>query len=250
MHGLPKKKSSARFEGMAPLPAVRAEMSLRAFTNVSVDFACPFLTKQGRGKARFKRYLCLFACMNTRAVHLEMAYGLDTDSFLNAFYRITSRRGFPVQVISDNGTHFVGAKKELRELVNALDKTKVQELTVNRGVVWKFNPPSAPHFNGVHAVLIKAAKQAMFHIMNKADLTDEELMTAIVGAEGLMNSRPITYQSSNVDDAEPLTPNYFLFKQVEGQFAPESVDVEQFKPRVRWRHVQEIVCQFWKRWLR
>ena len=33
-----------------------------------------------------------------------------------------------------------------------------------------------------------------------ADLTDEELMTAIVGAEGLINSRPITYQSSNVDD--------------------------------------------------
>lgn len=245
-----RRKVQPASQVMAPLPAVRAEMSLRAFTNISVDFAGPFLTKQGRGKARFKRYLCLFACMNTRAVHLEMAYGLDTDSFLNAFYRMTSRRGFPVQVISDNGTNFVGAEKELRNLVNALDKTKVQELTVNRGVVWKFNPPSAPHFNGVHEILIKAAKRAMFHVMNKADLTDEELMTAIVGAEGLMNSRPITYQSSNVDDAEPLTPNHFLFNQVGGQFAPESVDVEQFNPRVRWRHVQEIVRQFWKRWLR
>ena len=245
-----RRKVQPASQVMAPLPAVRAEMSLRAFNNISVDFAGPFLTKQGRGKARFKRYLCLFACMNTRAVHLEMAYGLDTDSFLNAFYRMTSRRGFPVQVISDNGTNFVGAEKELRNLVNALDKTKVQELTVNRGVVWKFNPPSAPHFNGVHEILIKAAKRAMFHVMNKADLTDEELMTAIVGAEGLMNSRPITYQSSNVDDAEPLTPNHFLFNQVGGQFAPESVDVEQFNPRVRWRHVQEIVRQFWKRWLR
>ena len=235
---------------MAPLPAVRAQMSLRAFSNISVDFAGPFLTKQGRGKTKFKRYLCLFACMNTPAAHLEMAYGLDTNSFLNAFYRMTARRGFPTQVISDNGTNFVGAERELRELVNALDEKKIQKSTVNRGVIWKFNPPLAPHFNGLHEVLIKAAKRSMVHVLNNADITDEELMTAMVGAEGLMNSRPITYQSSNVDDPEPLTPNHFLFNQVGCQFAPESVDAEPYNSRVRWRHVQEIVHQFWRRWLR
>ena len=57
----------------------------------------------------------------------------------------------------------------------------------------------------------------MFHVMNRADLTDGELTTAIVGAEGLLNSRPITYQSSNVDDDEPLTLNQFLFNEVGGQ---------------------------------
>jgi len=136
-----------------------------------------------------------------------MAHGLDTDSFLHAFYRMTSRRGFPAQ-ISDNGTNFVGAERELRQLANALDKTKIQELTVKRGVVWRFNPPTAPHFNGLHEILIKAAKREMFHVMYRADLTDEELMTAFVGNEGLVNSRPITYQSSNVDDEEPLKPTW------------------------------------------
>ena len=144
--------------------------------------------------------------MNTRAVHLEMAYGLDTNSILNAFYRMTACTGFPTQVISDNGTNFVGAERELRELVNALDEKKIQESTVNRGVVWKFYPPLAPHFNGLQEVLIKAAKRSMVHALNNADLgSDEELMTAMVGAEGLMNSRPITYQSYNVDDPEPYT---------------------------------------------
>ncbi|XP_068697551.1 uncharacterized protein [Montipora foliosa] len=76
---------------MAPLLAVQSQMSLRAFTNISVDFSGPFLVKQGRGKVKLKRYLCFFACMNTRAIHLAMAYGLDTDSF----YKMTSRRGFP-----------------------------------------------------------------------------------------------------------------------------------------------------------
>ena len=112
---------------MAPLPAIRAQMSLRAFSNISVYFADPFLTKQGRGKTKVKRYVCLFASMNTRAVHLEMAYGFDTNSFLHAFYRMTARRGFPTQVISDNDTNFVGAERELGELVNALDEKKIQE---------------------------------------------------------------------------------------------------------------------------
>ena len=115
-------------------------------------------------------------------------------------------------------------------LGNALDKKKIQESTVNRGVVWNFNPPLAPHLNDLREVLIKAAKRSRVDIdvLNNADLTDEELLTAMVGAEGLMNSRPITYP--NVDDPEPLTPNHFLFNQVGGQFALESIDTELYNP--------------------
>ena len=56
---------------------------------------------------RAKQYLCLFTCPVSCAVHLEIAYGLDTDSLLNAFYRMTNRRGPPVEMLSDNGTNFV-----------------------------------------------------------------------------------------------------------------------------------------------
>ncbi|XP_047143903.1 uncharacterized protein LOC124817633 [Hydra vulgaris] len=73
---------------MAPLPAMRFKEPLRAFARIGINFAGPFLTMQGRGKIRQKRYLCLFTCLLSRAVHLEMAYNLDTNSFLNAFYRM------------------------------------------------------------------------------------------------------------------------------------------------------------------
>ena len=43
-----------------------------------------------------------------------MAYGLDTDSFLNAFFRMSRQRGLPQEVMSDNGTNFVGACQELK----------------------------------------------------------------------------------------------------------------------------------------
>lgn len=55
-------------------------------------------------------------------------------------------------------------------------------------------------------------------------MTDEELMTALTGVDALLNSRPLTYQSANLDDDVPLTPNHFLIAHIGGQFAPESVD--------------------------
>ena len=60
--------------------------------------------------------VCLFTCLATRAVHLEMAYALDTDSFLNAFYRMANHRGLPGEILSDNGGNFVGGNKELSDL--------------------------------------------------------------------------------------------------------------------------------------
>jgi len=109
-----RRKASPTKQIMAPLPELRTRKSLRASSHISVDFGGPFMTKQGRGKTRQKRYLCLFTCLETRAVHLEVAYSLDTDSFPNAFFRMTSRRGVPKDVVCDNGTNFVGGGNELK----------------------------------------------------------------------------------------------------------------------------------------
>ena len=35
-----------------------------------------------------------------------------------------------------------------------------------------------------------------------------------------------------------------------GQFAPESVETYTFHPRRRWRKVQDIFSQVWRRWLK
>ena len=51
----------------------------------------------------------------------------------------------------------------------------------------------------------------------------------------LLTSRPLNYQSADPKDDIPLTPNHFLFGQVGGQFAPETVDETKFNPKKRWR---------------
>ena len=244
-----RSRTKPAMQVMAPLPKVRVSLPLRAFGRVSVDYAGPFMTKQGRGKTQHKRYLCLFTCLQTRAVHLELSYALTTDSFLQAYVRFTNRRGVPIDVISDNGTNFVGATNELAQLVKRLDAEAIQRQTADQQTSWRFNPPAAPHFGGVHEALVKSAKRAISAILKNAEVTDEELLSAIVGAEALMNSRPLSYVSADGRDPTPLTPNHFMYGQIGTRFAPAGVDESEFNPRQRWRVVQELVLHFWRRWM-
>ena len=105
---------------------------------------------------------------------------------------MASRRGLPEEIFSDNGTNFKGADNELKSLVLLIDETKVLESVANKCVKWHFNPPFAPHFGGVHESMIKSAQRAIKGIPWNADINDEELMTSIIGAEGLINSPPLT----------------------------------------------------------
>ncbi|KAK0131196.1 hypothetical protein N1851_034101 [Merluccius polli] len=101
---------------MADLPKGRLEADLPPFSNVGVDYFGPFETK--RGRSLVKRYGVIFTCMSSRAVHLEMAHTLDTDSCIDALRRFTSRRGQVTHIRSDNGTNLVGAKKELQNAIS------------------------------------------------------------------------------------------------------------------------------------
>ena len=134
-------------------------LPLRAFSGYVVEFGGPFLTKQGRGKKRAKQYLCPFKCLVSRVVLLEIAYGLDKGSFLNAFYRMTNQRGLPVEMLSDNGTNFVGAEQGLRELTEKFDAEKIVASGSDKEMKWNFTPLLAPHFGRVHGNMIKSAKK-------------------------------------------------------------------------------------------
>jgi hypothetical protein len=146
----------------------------------------------------------------------------------------------------------VGAVNELRDLVVKLNPDRIQQKTNHlfNKVKWHFNPPAAPHFGGVHEAMIKSEKRAIYSVLGNSDIRDEELITAFTAAESLVNSRPLTYQTSDPKDVTPLTPNHFLHGQVGGEVAPESVDYTNFNLRNRWRRVQQLLNQVWTRWLK
>ena len=100
---------------MAALPEQRVRPFQRPFSNTGVDYFGPYNVSIGRRSE--KRYGVLFTCLVTRAIHLELASSLDTDSFLLAFSRFASRRFTPTEVWSDNGTNLRAGERELKECV-------------------------------------------------------------------------------------------------------------------------------------
>ena len=97
---------------MAELPAARLQIYESPFTHTGVDHCGPFMGKHGGSKV--KRYCCIFTCLTTRAVYIELALDLTTDGFLNALRRFTSRRRSVKHLYSDNDTNILGAEKILR----------------------------------------------------------------------------------------------------------------------------------------
>jgi len=78
-------------------------------------------------------------------------------------------------------------QRELQDLVSAIDQDKIQLMTSSKGVSWKWNPPTAPHFGVVFKSTIKSAKQAIFAVLGDAEVNDEELETIFIGVESLLN---------------------------------------------------------------
>ena len=214
-----------------------------------MDYAGPFETKQGRGKTRTKKYLCLFTYLQTRCIHLELAYGLDTDSFLRALDRFVARRGVPDDMWSDNGTNFVRADREIQQLYRSLDEHKVKKHAGKRGMKWHFNPPGAPHFGGVFEALVKLVKRTLYRTLASASLSDEELLTAFCRAEAMINWRPLTPLSSDPKDSPPLTPAHFLIGNIRTELDP-SADGTESTYQKRWRRLQQVSLAFWRRWVK
>lgn len=128
-HVCSRHKAKPASQVTGSLPKIRLKEPHQAFSRVAVDFAAPFITVQGRGLQRAKRYLCLFTCLSCRGIHLEVATYLDANGFLRAFQRLISWRGVPEKVLSDNGTNFIAAEKELKVIFNASDQQLLQSKT-------------------------------------------------------------------------------------------------------------------------
>lgn len=65
--------------------------------------------------------------MSSRAVHLDTAASLTTDSFIGAYRRFIGRRGPVRQLRSDQGTNFVGASNELKAALSEMNQDTLKK---------------------------------------------------------------------------------------------------------------------------
>jgi len=107
---------------MADLPRDRISAA-PPFTYTGVDYFGPFLIKGGRKELR--RYGALFTCLVSRAVHIKVASTLESSLFIQALRRFLARSGPVREIRSDNGTNFVGARKELLQAIDEMDHEEI-----------------------------------------------------------------------------------------------------------------------------
>jgi transposase InsO family protein len=232
---------------MADLPVERLADRTYPFAHTGVDYFGPFEVRFGR--KTFKRWCCLFTCLTTRAVHIEVCHSLDADTCVMAIKRFVARRGQPQTLISDNGTNFVGAHKEFKQCLDNWNKGCIEQSLAQTGIKWKFNPPGAPHFGGVWERLVRSCKKAMFNILGRRRLTDDLLQTTMCLVEQTLNARPLTAVSSDVTDLEAITPNHFLIGRPSVCLPAFWTQPNDTSSRKMYRQAESYADMIWKRWI-
>ena len=231
-----KRKAQTKIHIMADLLIERLGYKQPPFTNTGVDYFGAFLIPNRRSTE--KRWVFLFTCLTTRVVHIEVVPSLDISSCVMGVERFIARLGTPTTIMSDNGTNFVGAQKELLTCVESWNKL-APAVFVQEGIKWKFNSLSAPHHGGSWERLVRSGKRVLIDILGIRRVTDEQSL----------NDRPITAVSSNPLDLEALTPNHFILGQRAASFPSLSFE-EYLDHKKRFARAQSNANAIWTRRMR
>ena len=239
-----------------PLPEFRVRES-PSFSYTAVDFAGPLYVRgQTVANDSAKVWICLFTCCVSRAIHLELVLDMTTATFIRCVKRFAARRGLPRSFLSDNAKTFKGAAKSLKAVC---DHPDMRNYLSNSGIEWNFNLEKAPWWGGLFERLIKSTKRCLRKVVGTARLSYDEMHTAVVEIEAIINSRPLSYIHS--DDLElPLTPSHllvgrrllslpdhltYLELEDDGDFELSTESLQR-----RAKHLSSILNHFWKRWSR
>ena len=222
-------------------------LHFRLLHSVGIDYFGPIHVKVKRSTV--KRYGCVFTCLAIRAVHIEVAHDLSSDSFIQAFTRFVSRRGPPVEVFSDNGTNFKGAESDIKIALERWNQHLIHDQMCECGVTWHFNAPHASHTGGVWERMIRSIRSILRHLLKDQPVNDETLLTFLAEVEKILNDRPLTKTSNSPQDLEALTPNMLLLNRPNKCYPPgELHDADRYSNR--WKQAQYLSNVFWKRWIK
>ncbi|XP_055848210.1 uncharacterized protein LOC129913509 [Episyrphus balteatus] len=247
-----KHRAATTQQLMGALPAPRVNLT-RPFTHVGIDYAGPIQLKMSthRNAKHYKGYFCIFVCMATKAIHIEVVSDLTSMAFIAALKRFVSRRGLCSDIYSDCGTNFKGGKVKLdRDLEQAIKEAapNIANYLSTLNINWHFNPPAAPHHGGLWEAGVKSIKYHLRRVLGTTVCTFEELATLLAQIEACLNSRPLCALRNDIDDLAVLTPGHFLIGQALNAIPEPDLTASNSSFNQRWKHVQQMNQHFWKRW--
>ena len=97
--------------------------------------------------------------------------------------------------------------------------------------------------------MIRTVRKVLSDILDmNTRLTDDILHTLHCELESIVNGRPLTKLSDDIDDPSVLTPNPVLLLR-EGPITPPEGFSQGGIRRRRWRQAQFLADVFWRRWV-
>lgn len=150
----------------------------------------------------------------------------------------------------DNGTNFVGAKKEIYLSQNFLASDNISQYLASKGIEWRFNCPANPEAGGAWERLVQSVKRVLRVTLHEEAPQVETLRTMLNEAANIVNSRPLTHLQLEPEDVEPITPNHFLVGGPNVPIIPSPDDIEPRATRKQWRICRSLSRRFWKQWVR
>lgn len=245
-----KMKGQTCTQQMANLVEERVQPTV-PFTNVSLDYCGPFEVKRYPGRCRtlVKVWVCVFICMSTRGIHLEVVHDLTSAAFIDAFQQFAARRGYCATIISDNAKTFIGAKRQMLEIEEIFGKSAHSSLFSTRGIEWKFIMPRSPSQGGSHEVAVKLFKHHLRRVMGTNLLSVSEISSLATRIEGCLNSRPLAVQTDDPNDHVVVTPAQ-LIRGSSLVIAPPVEPILENEPITNHhlRKVQYWHQDIWRQW--
>ncbi|XP_062557876.1 uncharacterized protein LOC134222728 [Armigeres subalbatus] len=212
-----RAKPKVQDQLMADLPPERVN-PCSPFQRVGVDYCGPFQIAYPQRRSRpVKIFIAVYVCLVTKAVHLELASDLSAQAFIATLKRFSSRRGKPEIIMCDNGTNFVGARRQLEHLRHLFNNQQFQQYVIRHSadeeIQFRFIPARSPNFGGLWESAVKSFKLLFKRTIGSHTLLYDEMLTVLTQMEAVMNSRPLTPLSNDPDDYEALTPGHFLIQR-------------------------------------
>lgn len=137
----------------------------------------------------------------------------------------------------------------MQEAFKALEAS-LKELLAGQEITFQFNRPHAPHFGGTWEREIRSVKTALQVVLGNRTVTESVLRTVLVEVEGIINSKPLGYVSSDVADPDPVTPNLLLMGRRDASLPQAIYSSSDLLGRRRWRHSQILADHFWVNFVR
>ena len=234
---------------MAPLPEERSSMAI-PFSTSGIDVFGDFKTKVGRYEK--KRWVLIVTCFSTRAVALFPLADMTLDSVILALIKMQSQYPTLKKIVSDNGSNFKGASRELREARESWNEQEAVEKLSDHGIDWTFGPAYCGSWGGVWERLIGLIKNSFRASMNGRKLNVEQFDAMCAGVTGVINRRPLTRPENWKDGMIVMSPSNLLFPynhSSSSSFLPPITDRGDAL-RSTWKAVQKNLDDFWKEWHR